>query len=99
IEQAVGQVNQDVHDEDGDGRDHDGGEHHVEVALQDGVDHQLADAGKAENRFNDYRAVEHGGGLVANHGDDGQHSIAQCVDEDQRQVLDALGAGGFDVGG
>ena len=35
------------------------GENDGEVALQDGVDHQLADAGEAEDRLDDDRAVEH----------------------------------------
>src|SRR5688572_7761389 len=33
IEHAVRDVDQDVHDENGDGRDHDGSQHHVEVSL------------------------------------------------------------------
>ena len=61
-------------------------------------DHQLADAGEAEDRLDHHRAVEQRRRLVADDGDDRQHGVAQRVDEDDRAVADALGAGRLDVG-
>ncbi len=53
IEQAIGDVDQDVHDEDDQGRDHDGGQDTLKSRCRMGVDHQLANAGEAEDRLDD----------------------------------------------
>ena len=58
IKGRIGQVDQQVHDKDGQRGDHDRRQHHVEIALQDGVDHQLADTGKAKDRLDHHGAVQ-----------------------------------------
>ena len=55
-----------------------------EVALDDGVDHQLADARPAEDGLDDHGPVDDAGRLVAGDGDHRQHGVAQRVDEDDR---------------
>src|SRR3954464_10104638 len=71
IEQRVAGVDDDVENEDGDRRQQHGRLQYGEVALQDRVDHQLADARPAEDRFDDDRAVDQSDGQVAGDGQRG----------------------------
>ena len=66
---------------------------HREVALQDRVDHQLADAGPAEDRLDDDRAVDQADGQVAGDGQRRRGGVAQRVVGDDAEVAGALAAG------
>ena len=69
-----------------------------EVALQDRVDHQLADAGPAEDGLDDDRAVDQADGQVAGDGQRGGGGVAQGVVGDDAEVAGALAAGQPHVG-
>ena len=53
----------------------------VHVLLEHSLDHQEADAGVCENRFEHYRAAEQAGDLHASPGDKGVKRVAKGVDK------------------
>ena len=52
---------------------------------------------KFKERPDNEGATEHRGNVQADHGDDGEHGVAQRVDEDDAELRQALGAGGTHV--
>ena len=69
----------------------------VVVAVRDGLDREAADAGPGEDGFGDDCAGEQRAELQAQHGDDGDHGVAQGVAVDDGALGQAFGAGGADV--
>ena len=71
--------------------------HHDIVALEDGIDHPLADAGPGEDRFGEDGAGQQQADLQADGGDHRDQRIAQGMQADDAAVGEALGAGGADI--
>src|SRR5690606_18855473 len=94
----IGNVDEDVHEEHGERGDDHGGLDDGEIPKRDGVNHDLADAGEAEDRFHDDGTVDDAGRLIAGDGDDRKQRVAHGMAEQDRAPRYALGAGGLDVG-
>ena len=68
---------------------HDARLQHRKVAIENRADDQFADPGKGEDDAKDDRAVDHAGGNVARHGDDGQSGVPQRVPVDEAARAEA----------
>src|SRR3954468_4156173 len=82
VEDDIERVDSKVHerDEDGDGEDH--ALQHRVVAVHDGVDGELTDAGPREDLLGDDRAAEQHAELHAEHGDGGDQGVAKRMTDD-----------------
>ena len=58
---------------------------------------QVAHAVEVEERLDDQGTTEHRGDVQADHRDDGEHGVAQGVDEDNAELRQALRTGGAHV--
>jgi hypothetical protein len=88
-----------VERENGGGRDDHAALDQGEVAVLDGVDHQLPNAWQAEDHLHHDCPVDHARGLIAGDGDDRQHGVAQRMNEHDRSRAHAFGSRGLHVGG
>ncbi len=71
--------------------------HQIVVAVRDGLDGEAADAGPGEDGFRHDCAGEERAELQAEHGDDGDHGVAQGVAVNDCALGQAFGASGTDV--
>src|SRR6266700_3606817 len=83
VECRVGQVGEQVDQHDEHSEDEGHPLHDREVALEDRVDHQLADAGDREDALDDHRSADQVADVDAEHGDRGDHRVAQHVPQEQ----------------
>ena len=84
IEHRIGDVDQEVHHEDRERGDHDRGEDHGEIALQDASRSSACRRRESRRSSRPPPRRSAAGRLIADHGDDRQHGVAQRMDEDDR---------------
>src|SRR6266568_8722007 len=77
VEVGVQDVRDQVEHDDRDGRDHQPGEHHVDVPVVRGGDQQLAHAVPAEDRLGDHRTADDQPDVDRNDGDERDQRRAQ----------------------
>src|SRR5438067_2283869 len=94
VEPAVGQVDQEIDQDDGGGQDEDGGLDDWVVAVDDRLDREQADARPGEDGLDDDRPAEDVAKLEADDRDQRNQGVAQPVPTQHRKLAQALGSGG-----
>src|SRR5712692_2358120 len=97
IEPRVEQVDGEVDEHERERDDEHAALHQRNVAREDALDHERADAGPREHRFREDGAAEEIAGLDADDGDDRHERVLQRVSDDHAALDDALRARGADV--
>src|ERR1044072_3550410 len=77
IEPAIEQIHEQVHEDEYGGNQQHQALHEVEIAARRGVNEDLADGVDVEGLLGDAEPADQECELQADHGDDGQHGIAQ----------------------
>jgi len=93
----VQHVSQKVHRDIGQSNRQDAALHQIVIAVRDGLDGETADARPTKDRLGHDCAGQQRSELQAQHGDDGDHGVAQRVAVDDGALGQAFGAGGADV--
>ena len=97
VQQRIGNVHQQVDQDEHGHHDHQVGDDDGPVQHIDGVDQQLAHARPGEDGFGDHGKGDHRAELQGDHGDNRDKDVFQDVHADNARVAQALGAGEFDV--
>ena len=99
VERGVQDVGQQVDDHDHDREDEGHGLDDREVALQDRVDHELADARQGVDLLDDERAADEEADADGEHGDRRDDRVAEAVADEHPPLGQPLRARGRDVVG
>src|ERR1700722_13922405 len=93
VEHAVEDVGQQVEEDDEGGRDHQVGQHDVDVEGGDAGDVPRPEALQAEDELDEDGAAEHGGEVQCDDGGDGDQRVAQDVADQHPAATQSFGPG------
>jgi len=97
VDPAVGQVGQQVDEDEGEADGEETSLHQGVVAAGDGGDDEAAETGPTEDGFRDDGSGEQCSELQADYGNDGDEGVGQGVAVDYGVFGEAFGSGGADV--
>src|SRR5882724_4532673 len=92
IEQPVGEVDEEIDDDEGEREDEHGALQQDVVAREDGLHHQAAEPRPGEDRLSQHGAAHELAGLQAEQGEDRDGGVAQGVLAEHPRLAHALGA-------